>query len=222
MTGTKSLLAALMTVLLLTGAAWADAAEEPITWQGIPWESSVQETVEALLARGVIADAAEMQLFEEDAFKLLYDEAGIIPAYENAGGFPPQANPAYAVIPAEYMIAGYRTQAIGFSFAFDGAVSKLVAVTVMLELPRGMNQQEMTADLQAKLSQVYGESSLWNNALPEFRSGNTFLYLAPDYAVQMLCYGTGKCLALLEEASRSFADEAQQPAAPAGGDISGL
>jgi len=74
------MLALLLAVLMLAsvGCAWAEeTAEEPagITFQGIPWGSTYEETISYLIACGIITDET-MAIFNETEWFYVLNEKG--------------------------------------------------------------------------------------------------------------------------------------------------
>lgn len=225
----KKILALLLAVLMLAsiGCAWAEESVKPITWQGIPWGSSLEETTDALIVLGLISDETEMQYLGGGLLPF-FNENGPIDINEMyripEGTLKPEATPVYGIEPQDYIIAGYRTAAVAFNFAFDGENTKLITIYVLLERPQGMRKDEMYDDLALKTAQVYGEGVAELGGLM-FSSEETFLFMGDDFTGSpgvMLLYATGNGYALAVEASQGFNDTPQTTVDPSTLDTSGL
>lgn len=227
----KKVLALLLAVLMLAsiGCAWAEGtAEEPaeITFQGIPWGSSLEETAEALIALGLISDQTEMQ-YVGGGLLPFFNENGPILLGEMSrieGTLKAEATPVYAIEVQDFSVAGYRTTGIAFNFAFDGEQTKLITVYLVLENPGGMLNDDMEADLALKITQVYGEG-VEAHGMHTYRAGQTFMVMGDDFtglSGKMLLYATGEGYALAAEASRNIVISPEPTVDPSTLDTNGL
>ena len=219
----KKVLAILMAMLMLTSAGIALAdVDTPITFQGIPWGSSVMDVMDALLDSGIAVvqeawSGQDFQVLLTDG-ALLTPEAGECFHYnQDAKMYDVQSKNSKYVSKFEpfyflqYVpdktIAGYGIKGIDFSFVQQGDETRLMTVQVRLDW---QDTKVAYADLQAKLTSVYGEGKqttwagifdyyIWNGA------DNSMVMLDGSQNSLKLYYGTNDAEAWLSAA------EAGQP-----------
>jgi len=225
----KKLLALLLTMLvafpLLAFADDAPTEAQVITFQGIPWGSSFEDTVAGLVSAGVIADSSSALLFEEDVYFYVLNESGEMHQVHQGesdffqNNFAPQAMKycyigPYDVLPT-FTMGGYKVNSLYFYFAFDGRNTKLLSVLV-ITLPSD-NLPDMTLDLAQKLDSVYGPGRLTREVKNKLRSELTYtrrcednsavyMYNLGDVAFDFM-YGTTLAFDWLDEAYGHFTVE---------------
>ena len=146
----KRILAFLFAFLMLTACAYADEAAE-ITYQGIPWGSSV-ETVK--------------KWAKDQGFKVVAEYMISPPSYLNAEGKFTQglmtitSNTGYTLVTAQqnsaFQVAGYDVS--NLNFCFDTVDGKSALATVMVSIDPKYDTAQSLDDLKQKLAQVYGEN----------------------------------------------------------------
>ena len=144
----------LVTVLLLNvGCALADVDTE-ITFQEIPWESSKEDVYHIVLEKG-LAQTEDEYIYESG-------NAGDYLRYISQDNFVGkmwsdflcqlEANWSFN---KDKKIAGYNLERLYFSFITENDETHLVCIEVNLDWKS--NEEEAYADLQKKLTTVYGE-----------------------------------------------------------------
>lgn len=231
----KKVLALIMAVLMMTSAGIALAdVDTTITFQGISWGSSVLDVIDALLDSGiaVVQEAwsdLDFQVLLTDG-ALLTPEAGEYFHYNqdakmyevesNNNNYLSKFEPYFFLQYAtDKTIAGYGIKEIDFSFVQQGDETRLMTVQVRLDW---QDTKAAYADLQAKLTSVYGEGKqttwagifdyyIWNGA------DNSMVMLDGSQNSLKLYYGTNDAEAWLSAA------EATEPEATVdSNDTSGL
>ena len=219
----KKVLALFIAVLMLTSAGIALAdVDTTIAFQGIPWGSSVLDVIDALLDSGIAVNeqAWSEQFFQErlTSGELLTPESGDYFHYnQDAKMYEVESNdnqylskfePYFFLQSApDKTIAGYGIKGIDFSFVQQGDETRLMTVQVRLDW---QDTKVAYADLQAKLTSVYGEGKqttwagifdyyIWNGA------DNSMVMLDGSQNSLKLYYGTNDAEAWLSAA------EAGQP-----------
>ena len=145
----KRVLAFLFAFLMLTACAYADEAAE-ITYQGIPWGSSV-ETVK--------------KWAKDQGFKIVA-EYTISPSYLDAEGKFTQGimtttsdtgcKSVTAQQNSAFQVAGYDVSYL--NFCFDTVDGKPALATVHVTIDPKYDKEQTLDDLEQKLIQVYGEN----------------------------------------------------------------
>ena len=231
----KKVLAILMAMLMLTSAGIALAdVDTPITFQGIPWGSSVMDVMDALLDNGIAVvqeawSGQDFQVLLTDG-ALLTPESGECFHYnQDAKMYEVQSENSKYVSKFEpyyflqYVpdktIAGYGIKGIDFSFVQQSDETRLMTVQVRLDW---QDTKAAYADLQAKLTSVYGEGKqttwagifdyyIWNGA------DNSMVMLDGSQNSLKLYYGTNDA-----EAWLSVAEAGQLTTTIDSSDTSGL
>ncbi|MBR5232188.1 MAG: hypothetical protein IKW00_08090 [Clostridia bacterium] len=142
----KRVLAFLLALLMLTACAYADETAE-ITYQGIPWGSSV-ETVKKWV--------------KQQGFKSVLDTSGILTCLdaeckhtfkimEGVKNVIAQSDSAF-----QFQAAGYDVREL--YFCFDTVGGKPALATVHVTIDPKYDKEQTLDDLEQKLIQVYGEN----------------------------------------------------------------
>ncbi len=151
----------LVTVLALGLMGTALAYEEEITFQGIHWGSSIEDTVKILnekeylnpewaeyvtlvLAPGCGSYIKEREQINAEMSGEHNDVLSLL-----------QLDHGNQMLAEDKKIAGYPVKRLEFTFIVNGTESQLVDVGIDLEYE---NAAETIADLQQKLTSVYGSS----------------------------------------------------------------
>lgn len=231
----KKILAVLMAMLMLTSAGIALAdVDTAITFQGISWGSSVLDVIDALLDSGIAVvqeawSGQDFQVLLTDG-ALLTPEAGEYFHYNqdakmyevesNNNNYLSKFEPYFFLQYApDKTIAGYGIKGIDFSFVQQGDETRLMTVQVKLDW---QDTKAAYADLQAKLTSVYGEGKqttwagifdyyIWNGA------DNSMVMLDGSQNSLKLYYGANDA-----EAWLSAAEAAVPEATVDSNDTSGL
>lgn len=217
----KKVLALLLAVLMLAsiGCAWAEGtAVEPaeITFQGIPWGSTYEDTVTHLVACGVIKDESVIVLHETEWFYVLNEQGEMVQVTKEI--FPDTYNPivlmscnisaSYNELNSEFKMGGYAVNKLDFFFINDGTTTQLVSV-LALPLPSD-TFSDMCLDLVDKLDTVYGKGELTqtrttpgNYRYSYINIGGecsaVYIYNNKDLVFDFM-YGTTDALHMLDEA----------------------
>ena len=142
----KRVLAFLFALLMLTACAYADETAE-ITYQGIPWGSSV-ETVKKWV--------------EQQGFKSVLDTSGILTCLdaECKYTFKPMEGVKNIIAQSDsafqFQTAGYNVREL--YFCFDTVDGKPALATVHVAIDPKYDTAQTLDDLEQKLTQVYGEN----------------------------------------------------------------
>lgn len=144
----------LATVLLLNmGCALADVDME-ITFQDIPWGSSKEDVYHIVLEKG-LAQTEDEYIYESD-------DGGTYLSYDSQKNYIRNTGSDFLSwlqaswnFNKEKIIAGYNLDRLNFSFITENDETHLIYVEVVLDWKS--NEEEAYADLQQKLTTVYGE-----------------------------------------------------------------
>lgn len=172
----------LATVLLLNmGCALADVDTE-ITFQDIPWGSSKEDVYHIVLEKG-LAQTEDEYIYESD-------DGGAYLSYDSQKNYVGKTGSDFLSwldaswnFNKEKKIAGYNLDRLNFSFITENDETHLIYVEVMLDWKS--NEEEAYADLQQKLTTVYGEGfhqADTNGIL------NYYLWKGSDNTAVMLSY----------------------------------
>ena len=153
----KKLIAMLLAAALLlsAGCALADVDTE-ITFQDIPWESSMEDVHHAVLKKE-LAEAVLEDVYDSNSggAYLRYN------AQYNTHYWESNQSDLLSWLEApwsfnkEKTIAGYNLDRLNFSFITENDETHLIYAEVKLDWKS--NEEEAYADLQKKLTTVYGE-----------------------------------------------------------------
>lgn len=174
----------LATVLLLSaGCALADVDTE-ITFQDIPWESSKEDVYHIMLEKG-LAQTEDKYIYEysSDGAYLRYNTQYNTHYWESKQSDLLSQLDASGHFNEEKKIAGYNLERLNFSFITENNETHLIYIEV--ELNWKSNKEEAYADLQKKLTTVYGEGfhqADTNGIL------NYYLWKGTDNTAVMLSY----------------------------------
>lgn len=174
----------LATVLLLNmGCALADVDTE-ITFQDIPWGSSKEDVYHIVLEKG-LAQTEDEYIYESDdgGTYLSYNTQYNTHYWESNQSDLLNRLDASWNFNKEKKIAGYNLDRLNFSFITEKDETHLIYVEVMLDWKS--NAEEAYADLQQKLTTVYGEGfhqADTNGIL------NYYLWKGSDNTAVMLSY----------------------------------
>ena len=156
----KKMIALLLTATMLRGlTGTALAYDEEITWQGVPWGSSADDTIKILNEKGFLnpewAEYANQILMPGmGSYIKEREEINAEMSGENGAALSllriDRGNQFLADV---VKIAGYSVNRLEFTFVINGTKSRLVNVGIDLEY---VNAAEAIADLQQKLTSVYG------------------------------------------------------------------
>ena len=213
----KKVLAFLLAVMMLAsvGCAWAEGTTEElpeITFQDIPWGSSVETVAEWVVQReeySLSYDTAEKHLNWYSPWNKGSSGRDII---LNADGttLDGQAEYDYGKALANwttfggergdlagFSIAGYKMNTLYYDFTYDGETTGLISVGVSLECPNGADVA--FADLQQKLRTVYGAGDIDDeNTYFKMGADNTAVLLRKNDD-PILIYGVTNATELLDE-----------------------
>lgn len=222
----KKLLALALAAMMLAsiGCAWAEGTTEEtveITFQGIPWGSSAEEVKEwikksSFLKEPIVLESTDLgsvffsQYLTEDG-EHDYLQSGLETA--KVLRFESSIHP-------DFKMAGYNLYSVHFVFAYNGDVSKLIAVDIGIEC---INGAEATfTDLKQKLCTVYGAGNKdSDDTYLKLGKNNTAVrleYYASYFGAGCdLIYGDTNARAVLEEMTISMPQNAVDST-----DVSGL
>ena len=174
----------LATALVLNvGCALADVDTE-ITFQDIPWESSMEDVYHTVLEKE-LAEAYIEDVYDSynDGAYLRYNTQYNTHYWESSQSDLLSRLDASWNFNKEKKIAGYNLDRLNFSFITENDETHLIYVEVMLDWKS--NKEEAYADLQKKLTTVYGEGfhqADTNGIL------NYYLWKGADNTAVMLSY----------------------------------
>ena len=158
----KKIFALLLVIVLSLGLMGTTLAYDgEITFQGIQWGSSIEDTVKILNEKGFLNPE-----WAEYVTAVLMPECGsYIKAREQINAEMSgeheevlsllQLDHGNLMLAEDKKIAGYPVKRLEFTFIVNGTESQLVDVGIDLEYE---NAAETIADLQQKLTSVYGSS----------------------------------------------------------------
>ena len=157
----KKIFALILTAMLLGLTGTALAYDKKITFQEIPWGSSVEDTIKILNDKGFFnpewAEYVNQILMSEcGSYIKEREEINAEMSGENSKVLTLlQIDHGNQFLADDKKIAGYPVERLEFTFVVNGAESQLVNVGIDLEYK---NAAETIADLQQKLTSVYGNS----------------------------------------------------------------
>lgn len=161
----KKMLALLfVAMLLLSMASTALAYDDEITWQGIPWGSSVGEVKYLLLDKGIVTDESEMSLDNG------YNQIFLMNADGSEIGFDliDPTDPYVATVTIDkpqLTVSGYAVERICFIFAkADENNTRLLTVGI------AFSENGIYKDLKKTFTSVYGKAKTGKNSF-----GNEFI-----------------------------------------------
>ncbi len=165
-------------MMLLTGSALAEEEKE-ITFQGVPWGSSVVDSYKILFEKGLFSKAYDaysrnkiikldpkwLQVDHGRTVRYLTAEDGVVIAYasedykqalahlgtNHQSGYSANGIGGKGV---DAKIAGYQVKQFDLWYAYHGNNTELVSVVLMLIVD---DVDEAYSDLTAKLTTLYGE-----------------------------------------------------------------
>ncbi len=208
----KKMLCLVLSLMLLFACSALAEEEKEITFQGVPWGSSAEVTLQAWIDNGFVREGMEKNRLESlskyglDASYVEYlsqgDCIGIATRqeYQNTIGGVYYLNQLGNM---DKEIAGYKINfydggMTGY-YACDDSKSSLLAVSVVLKAD---NTEEAYSDLTAKLTTVYGDYEAVNFEVSPYLYGwdgscnvwkganNTAVVLGMYYGEVALFYGT--------------------------------
>lgn len=200
----KRVLAFLFAFLMLTACAYADEAAE-ITYQGIPWGSSV-ETMK--------------KWAKDQGFKVVAEHTSS-PSYLDAEGKFTQSilmmntsNTGCTIVTAQqnsaFQVAGYDVSSLGF--CFDTVDGKPALATVTVSIDPKYDRAQALDDLKQKLAQVYGENECTtepkaNSFMPSYVSlGERYFKQGANNTAVCLTYPGGS-VTIVYGKTDAFADQ---------------
>ena len=139
-------------------------AEGQITFQGIPWRSSVEEVERLLTESGLVKEGAITATSVYTPFNLvpgtyLQKDEGrlvIIPQTMDHHGYIRNCQVLMLwSSDVEKTIGGYKADSIYFTFAYDGENTELTTVKLVLKTD---DEERAIKDLQEKLTGIYGKN----------------------------------------------------------------
>ena len=158
----KKIIALFLAAMMMLGmAGTALAYDEQITFQEIPWGSSVEETIKLLNEKGFLdpewAEYVNQVLIPESGYYIKKrEEINAEMSGDNGKVLTLlQIDRGNLFLAEDKRIAGYPVERLEFTFVVNGAESQLVDVGIDLKYE---NAAEAIADLQQKLTSVYGNS----------------------------------------------------------------
>ena len=233
----KRVLALLMAVLMLAcgGSALADEERE-LTFQGVPWGSSFQETMQSLLDSGLLdsgllvnnrnmsvqeyidkigtnADVTYLYSQENKEWDVTISGGEYVCKFWAYSGVSGDYNIS---VPEDKTIAGYGIDRIEFSFVKQGEDTRLMTVQLHLDYQDAAAAYE---DLRAKLSSVYGEGEHSEAHKIDTWSGanHSMIFLRHNGSSVELLYGTTDAEEWMKEAEAAIPKQEID-----GTDVSGL
>ena len=155
-----------------------------ITFQDIPWESSKEDVYHIMLEKG-LAQTEDKYIYEynSDGAYLRYNTQYNTHYWESKQSDLLSQLDASGHFNEEKKIAGYNLERLNFSFITENNETHLIYIEV--ELNWKSNKEEAYADLQKKLTTVYGEGfhqADTNGIL------NYYLWKGTDNTAVMLSY----------------------------------
>ena len=159
----KRILAFLCAVLMLASCAYADETAE-ITYQGIPWGSSVETVMEWLKNQG---------------FRGIHNSSGGIYHLDAEGKCTYKLMEGMKFVSAQsnttfqYQVAGYDVSQLHFSFDIVDGEPALATVAVIIGVLSIDQTKQVLDDLEQKLIQVYGENECEDEDEPAAEESNS-------------------------------------------------
>ena len=215
----KRMLALLFAVLMPTSCAYADETAE-ITYQGIPWGSSV-ETV--------------TKWAKDQGFKFINDYSGILDYLDAEGKYTSKYMAGVKDIIADrtpgfdFQVAGYDVDKIYFCFDTVNGKDALATVTVYLDVVDFDFKNRALDDLEQKLIMVYGENECEPAQQMSGFIGFGFNFSSGDRYIKLGANNTAVCLTseslnvmIVYGKTDAFADLKQPVATASPFNISGL
>lgn len=155
----KKILALLLVAMMLLGLnGTALAYDEDITWQGIPWRSSVEDAVKILIEKGYIKPENESLAIESlilDSGSVFYQDNETVGVSLFGDRMVAELQLNKGALLEETKIAGYLVDRIALTFVYYEDITSLVCVQIMLnENSYSYNYK----DLSAKITAVYGDA----------------------------------------------------------------
>lgn len=203
----KKVLAFLLAMMMLVsvGCAWAEGTTEEaaeITFQDIPWGSSVDTVAEWVIQREEYSlpyDTAEKLLNQYMPWSKGSSGRNIILTTDGTT-LDGQVERDYGKALANwttfggergelagFAIAGYKMNELYYDFTFDGEATGLISVGISLECPNG--EDAAFTDLQQKLRTVYGVGDIDDeNTYFKMGANNTAVLLRKN-GTPILIYG---------------------------------
>ena len=147
----KKMMALLLASMMLMGlAGTALAYDEEITWQGIPWGSSVDDVKSLLIENGFVIDETEIKLY--DGYNQIFpmDANGGEIGFETIDPTMPYAV-TISLDQPNIRVSGYEVKRICFIFATTGEDSQLITIGI------AFSEQGIFKELQNKFASAYGK-----------------------------------------------------------------
>ena len=207
----KKLIVLALVLLLCIGCTVADEEKE-ITFQGIPWGSSIETVTEWVIQQeeySLSYDTAEKYLdrylpmshnggysnmvLSESGKPIDYAEED---AYKKALGCSWTYGGARGELKG-YRFAGYDLKLFAYDYSCDGEITGLLSVGVVLEYPNG--NDAAFEDLQQKLRAVYGAGDIDDEKTYLKLGANNTAVLLRRKNTPMLIYGVTNAKAILDE-----------------------
>ena len=185
----RMLAVVLIAVLLLSIASSALAYDEEITWQDIPWGSSI-EKIEQYVKKNYKGFSAE------DIWGEILDNEGM-PITAHNGDYNGKIRGYYAEISDKSMpeVAGYKIAVIGFIFVSDGNSTSLVSISLYPIKPDG--KDAAFTDLSEKVKAVYGDEVNENKDFVTVLGENNTAISVKRSDSMMLIYGKTDAIEIL-------------------------
>ena len=206
---------------IFCGAAFADDKKgKEVTFLDIPWESSVEDTIALLKDKGVLSDLTQTGIPTE---RWLFDgsQNGYLLNSKCAFKLPTEYSAVLQcadfykdVELTDYEIGGYKIYEMILLFLREDGNSKLISVSVNLEVPSGYDAtKDVFPNIKEKLESVYGKLkkvSFYGYRGYSYKGNNNagvcLQNLADAGGWITLVYGRTDAVDLLKEAMKSVHD----------------
>ena len=147
----KKMMALLLAAMMLLGMiGTALAYDEEITWQGIPWGSSVDDVKSLLIEKGFVNDETEIKL--DNGYNQIFpmDANGGEIGFETIDSTMPYAV-TISLDQPNITVSGYEVMRICFIFAKTGEDSQLITIGI------AFSEKGIYKELQKKFASAYGK-----------------------------------------------------------------
>ena len=180
---------ALLLLIVLITHCFASLAEhtEAITFQGIPWESSVEETLSILQEKKLITKEYASTLALENEGDIILETGKISGKPYAYDGRIKREYRTHITIDGKYYqdtIAGYQVKFLTFTFALNKGETQLLCVDVGLKYN---DTQRFIKEISAKLIKVYGEGEVYDNT-STFAIDQTYLWYGENDTAILIEY----------------------------------
>lgn len=210
----KKLFALILAAMMLTvvGCAWAEEPAAEITFQDIPWGSSIEMVAEWVIQQeeySMSYDTAEkiltmyMPWYEGSSHHNMILTADGTPLDRDTDADFRDVLANWCTFGGErgelagFAIAGYKMNEIYYNFTRSEDSTGLISVGVNLDFPGGADAA--FADLQQKLRSVYGAGDIDDETVYFKTGANNTAVLLRKGETPMLVYGVTNAVTLLND-----------------------